>query len=223
MVLLDFSRAYDRVWKNALYTKLRDLEIPICAIKWVRSFLSDRRARVKWHKPLSRERIFREGLPQGSILAPLLWLCYVKDAPEVDCNLFADDTSLCATTTSIKQCGLHLQPALIVVESWCRRWKVELSAGKSQLTTFTLDPKESGGKSIPNLKIGGEQLQYGKHPTFLGVTLDGQLRFSKHADVVAKTMSFRRNGLRALSNRSTGASIRALKAAYVSTVREAGD
>ena len=76
LVLLDFSTAYDRVWKSALYKKLEDLQVPVCMIRWIRGFLTDRRARVRFSDTMSRERVFREGLAQGSVLAPVLWLCY---------------------------------------------------------------------------------------------------------------------------------------------------
>ena len=72
LVLLDFSRAYDKVWKSALYKKMADCQVHGDLIRWTKSFLDDRRGRVKWNETLSKERIFREGLPQGSVLAPTL-------------------------------------------------------------------------------------------------------------------------------------------------------
>ena len=73
-MVLDFARAYDRVWRAALLSKMARLGIPGCYIRLVKAFLCDRRARVRWGAALSDARVFQEGLPQGSVLAPLLWL-----------------------------------------------------------------------------------------------------------------------------------------------------
>ena len=76
LALLDFQKAYDRVWKDALLAKLGRLGVPAHVVKWLRNFLSDRRARVRWGNSTSDWRVFSGGLSQGSVLAPLLWLAY---------------------------------------------------------------------------------------------------------------------------------------------------
>jgi hypothetical protein len=189
LCLLDFSRAYDRVWKDALYAKMDRLGVPPCMIRWIRGFLSDRRARVSWNGTLSSLRVFREGLPQGSVLAPLLWLIYVNDldedvawaSPSAGLSLFADDSALLATARSLDSCSDILQPALGAVGRWCRQWKVDLSTGKCCYTTFTLDPAEANGKKRVTLYIEGSPLKYDPAPTFLGLKLDGHLSSVGHA------------------------------------------
>ncbi|KAF0300702.1 putative RNA-directed DNA polymerase from transposon BS [Amphibalanus amphitrite] len=151
MVLLDFARAYDRVWRAALLCKMARLGVPGCFIKWLRAFLSDRRARVRRGAARSDLRVFQEGLPQGSVLAPLLWLVYVNDIdvamPEhVSRSLFADDVALLACAPTARECDALLQPCLDAVDTWLRRWKVTPSVTKCTATLFTLDPRESGGK-----------------------------------------------------------------------------
>ena len=74
MVLLDFARAYDRVWRAALLCKKARLGIPGCFIRWTKTFLSDRRARVRWRAARSDYTVSKEGLPQGSVLASPYWL-----------------------------------------------------------------------------------------------------------------------------------------------------
>ena len=155
LVLLDFSRAYDKTWKAALYVKLKDLEVPTCMIRWIKGFLADRRARVRWNDTLSKERVFREGLPQGSVLAPALWLCYCNDiwqtvhdrAPDCGLSLFADDTALVASDRELKKCATKLQPALDAVTEWCSRWKVQLAqyedAAESKCC-YTVHARSSG-------------------------------------------------------------------------------
>ena len=65
-VMVDFSRAYDRVWKEGLLAKLGRIGTPTCLTRWIRSFLADRRAFVSWGPLRSRVRIMKEGLPQAA-------------------------------------------------------------------------------------------------------------------------------------------------------------
>ena len=102
LVLLDFSKAYDTVWREKLLLSMLDQGIPSQIIRWLRSFLSDRRARVNLHGHLSKMYIFKQGLPQGSVLAPLLFLFYINNLAEslpddVLSSLFADDVTILAT------------------------------------------------------------------------------------------------------------------------------
>ena len=101
------------------------LGIPTCHIKWTKSLIYDRRSRVRWNAITSKSRVFHEGLPQGSVLAPLLWL--INDISE-GCSskalwsLFADDTGILATARSLKECATVLQPALNHVYDWTKKW-----------------------------------------------------------------------------------------------------
>ena len=79
MVAVDMTAAYDRVNRCSLLQKMMDMDIPPCMLKWVKNFLADRRARVLWDETASTEVKMREGLPQGGVLSPLLWLCYSND------------------------------------------------------------------------------------------------------------------------------------------------
>jgi hypothetical protein len=166
LCLLDFSRAYDKVWKDGLYVKMDRLGVPPCMIRWIIGFLSDRRARVTWNGTLSYQKVFREGLPQGSVLAPLLWLIYINDladevsaaALESGLSLFADDSAILASAPNMDDCGIILQPALDAVARWCRKWKVRLSTEKCCYATFTLDPLEDNGKRRVDLNIEGTPL-----------------------------------------------------------------
>ena len=116
LLLADFSRAYDRVWRKALLVKMARKGIPTCYIRWVWGFLCDRKAFVVWQGAPSRKRTFAEGLPQGSILAPLLWLIYMDDLlnnnPQGSLVFaFADDTTYAAQGRSLLECETALQPA----------------------------------------------------------------------------------------------------------------
>ena len=224
MVLLDFARAYDRVWRAALLCKMARMGIPGCYIKWLKAFLSDRRARVRWGAARSDLRVFQEGLPQGSVLAPLLWLIYVNDIDEgmpqqVSRSLFADDVALLACAPSARECDAALQPCLDTVDAWLRRWKVTPSVTKCTATLFTLDPSESGGRVKPHLTLRGEELPHTRNPTFLGIKFDPQLTFADHIDDLKAKMSRRRRCLQALAGKTWGSHRRTIRAAYIGYIR----
>ena len=102
LTLLDFSKAYEMVWGEKLLLHMPDTGILSTFICWIRSFFNDRRARVKLSNVFSSSRRFTQGLPQGSILAPLLFLFYINNLASslnVDAVIaqFADDVSILTT------------------------------------------------------------------------------------------------------------------------------
>ena len=109
--------------EGRLLSKMGKMGVPAHVSLWVKNFLTDRRARVRWNHSTSKWRVFREGLPQGSVLTSLLWVTYINDIDqninsETVWSLFADDVTLLATGTSLNECGAKLQPALDAEASW---------------------------------------------------------------------------------------------------------
>ena len=106
LTLLDFSKAYDTVWREKLLLHMLNTGIPPTFIHWIRSFLNDRRGRVQLFSVFSSSQRFTQGLPQGSVLAPLLFLFYINDLAstlndDAVIVLFADD--VCILTTARKR------------------------------------------------------------------------------------------------------------------------
>ena len=218
-IMVDFSRAYDTVWKDGLVAKMARMNIPQCTIKWIRHFLSDRRAFVSWGSTRSRTRIMKEGLPQGSVLAPTLWLIYMNDAsdnwPEsVIRPAYADDLTLATRDKSIANCERNLQPAINLLSIWAKKWKVTISIPKTTCTLFTRDPREVNGKVKPRIVLDGTPINFDKEPKLLGVFLDSQLNFGRQVREVKTKLQRRLKILRCLTGRTWGCSSKNLKTFY---------
>jgi hypothetical protein len=99
LALLNFSKAYDKVWRADFLATMLKKGVPVRYVQWIQGFLSNRQARVRLSRAYSRTWAMREGVPQGSVLAPLLFLFVMDDLqdclPEgVHSSLFADDSAL---------------------------------------------------------------------------------------------------------------------------------
>ena len=118
MILCDISKAFDRVWHKDLLFKLRQLGISEILISWFADYLSGRKQSVIVNTVMSRSRTINVGVPQGSVLGPLLFLVYVNDISEnllSTFRLFADDTSLSCSATHIQDVQDILNHDLIII------------------------------------------------------------------------------------------------------------
>ena len=114
---IDFSKAFDSVWHPALYHKLISAGLPPCCARWTQSFLSDRRACVVFQNHKSRSFRVRRGVPQGSVLGPVLFSLFNNDLPaslpsSVSCSLYADDLAIWSSSPSVPTAVEATQGAL---------------------------------------------------------------------------------------------------------------
>ena len=209
MALVDFSRAFDKVWHTGLLYKLKRLGTPQCWVRWIDAFLSDRVSRVEFEGVRSAYRHIHSGVPQGSVISPLLFLIYIDDVVEnmpanSHASLFADDLAIWSSHPDVDSATNTVQEALDNISTWSHRWKMQISASKSETILFTPDSHQANLK--PNLLLDGVSLSFNPNPTFLGVTLDRSLSFKAHAKKLLAKLRKRNQITKALAGTSWGLS-----------------
>ena len=152
------------------------------ALKWFVSYLSDRRQRVIVNGKTSDWKPVTSGVPEGSLLAPLLFSMFINDLPngiESGCLLYADDVKIFRKITSPAD-GLSLQRDLNLLTEWSVRWGLTLNPIKCKSFTITLRRAPVQTKYF----ISGTELEHVSEIRDLGVTLDTKLTFASHVSGV---------------------------------------
>ena len=180
---IDFSKAFDSVWHSALFHKLISAGLPPYFARWTQSFLSDRRVCVVFQNHKSRSFRVRRGVPQGSVLGPVLFSLFINDLPaslpsSVSCSLYADDLAIWSSSPSIPTAVEATQGALFRLECWSEYWCLPLNPSKCEASFFSVDLHQANLQ--PNLLLLGSRLRFNPTPTFREVTFDRTLSFSKH-------------------------------------------
>ena len=129
---LDFRRAFDSVPHLRLLQKLHDMGVRGRLLEWLRSFLTERKQRVTVNGSFSDWVAVGSGIPQGTVLGPVLFIAFVNDLPgcvESACKLFADDTKVyVGAGTEIGR--RKLQQDLDAMATWSRKWKLPFNPSK---------------------------------------------------------------------------------------------
>ena len=176
-IYLDFSKAFDTVPHKRLLCKLRAYGIGGRLLRWVESFLTDRKQRVVLNGARSSWAAVRSGVPQGSVLGPLLFILFVNDLPDaLQCNIqmFADDTKLYLPVRDPSDAGL-LQADINAAMDWSKKWQLCFNPGKCKVLHV--------GKANNRLiySMGDSLLDSTDLERDLGVQVDAELKFREHA------------------------------------------
>ena len=207
LATLDFSKAYDMVWRADLYDTMLRKGVPPRYVRWLKGFLTNRQARVRLGGGVSKPRLFREGLPQGSVLSPLLFLFVINGLrqrlpPGVEVSMYADDVALWASHRDKAVAAAKVEEAVGVVFRWSQEKKLMLNLGKCEVSFFSTDTHEA--KWQPCVKVGATSLKFTPNPVFLGVMYDRTLSFRPQAERTAASLSKKTRLLSALAGSEWG-------------------
>ena len=137
-IFLDFRKAFDKVSHAKLIYKLHRMGFEDSILCWIESFLSNRRQRVKLNADVSSWADVTSGVPQGSVLGPLLFLVFINDLPglmKTNCKLFADASKLYAEVPSFEEHKM-LQEDLNKCDEWATQWGMEFHPKKCKVLHF---------------------------------------------------------------------------------------
>ncbi|MCP3875986.1 MAG: reverse transcriptase family protein [Desulfobacteraceae bacterium] len=179
-IYLDFSKAFDTVPHKRLITKMRGYGINKSTCQWVEDFLSNREHRVKVNGILSSSAKVTSGIPQGSVLGPILFILYINDLPDEVANdvyLFADDTKIYSKIDNDEDCN-RLQDDLDKMEEWSAKWLLTFNPEKCKV--LHLGKK----KSTHEYNLSETTIESSPCEKDLGVYVDHDLKFTEHMDKV---------------------------------------
>ena len=180
-IYMDYRKAFDTVPHNRLLGKLESYGFNDQLLGWIRSFLKGRTQKVTINDKDSSWKEVDSGIPQGSVLGPILFVIYINDLPELVSSkvyLFADDTKIYKVITD-EEDRLKLQDDLNKLSEWSNTWLLKFHADKCK--HMTIGRNKQGLEETPfKYKLNDSCLQTVKEEKDIGVTIDDELRFDTH-------------------------------------------
>lgn len=182
MILLDIEKAFDSVWHNGLLYKLVSVNMPMYLCKIIANFLEHRQFAVSVNNSISSFKNMPSGLPQGSILSPILYSIFTSDFKPnkgTDVAYYADDTALLSSSKLTGALLKKMEYSLSVCSKYFKKWKIKINHLKTQCIIF---PFNKSPKRTPTRQLifEGNEISIQNEVKYLGVILDKKLLFHKH-------------------------------------------
>jgi exonuclease III len=191
MCFLDIRKCFDTINHKILLIKLAKYGIKEYELKWFESYLSNRSQVVLHNGSPSGKRFINIGVPQGTILGPILFLLYVNDLSNVitkaQINIFADDVVIYSSHNNVDVLKCNLQNTINDVFSWYNEHKLSLSVEKC--TTMVIQNRQSSLPIELNLKLGDTPLKQVRSMKYLGTIIDDELKWSQNLNAIAKKIN----------------------------------
>lgn len=185
MVFCDIFKAFDRVWHKGLIFKLKQYGISGNLLNWLSHYLTNRNQKVFIGSSYSSTKFLNAGVPQGSVLGPLLFLIYVNDIAEPllsSTRLFADDSSLAVSSSDIRVIERTLNGDLHKILNWSKQWLVNFNPSKTEVVFFSLNHT-----APPSLKFDNVTLNFVEHHKHLGVILSNNGQWHEQITCIIKS------------------------------------
>jgi hypothetical protein len=183
VIYLDFQKAFDKVPHKRLIIKLKAHGIRGDVLRWIENWLKNRKQRVVINGKASHWNNVTSGVPQGSVLGPVLFLIYINDIDlDLTCIIskFADDTKIANTVTNVNQ-AVEMQNNLDKLANWAKTWQMRFNTDKCKVLHIGSRNEKA------NYVMDGNQLKTIEKEVDLGVTISNNLKPSMQcSDVVKK-------------------------------------
>lgn len=190
IVFIDFKKAFDSVWHKGLILKLICYGIEGPLILLLSSYLHNRTHSLRYKSVLSSSLRIERGIPQGSVLGPLLFLLFINDINEIVCNgqvrLCADDLVFWCKSKSFQTVYSQMQDFADKLTTWSRKWCLEINTDKS--STMFINNKR---KKLPNpfISLNGRHLNNQSSVKYFGIELNSNLTWNDQISAVLKKCS----------------------------------
>ena len=190
-LFIDLKKAFDTVNHKILLDKLKHYGVRGPPLSWMASYLKDRKQQVVIAGRLSSEKTLNVGVPQGSILGPILFLLYINDMPNVSSLffpiLYADDTTLLSSNNDYDALILTINNELPKLYTWTTANRLSLNLGKTYAMLFS-NRKQNINYDL-SIYFNNVKIKFKKNEDFLGLTIDNEARFSEHIGFVCSKLS----------------------------------
>ena len=189
-VFIDFSKCFDTLNRNILVRKLEAYGIRGIPLKLFESYLSERYQAVRVNGAISSFKLVSTGVPQGSVLGPILYLIYVNDLPYItnlfSVCLFADDTTLVFESSNNSELSHKCNAGVDLFNTWCCANRLSINFKKTYTMLFSniLHPED-----ISAIYLNGRVIKYASSLEYLGLIIDEKLKFNLHIDYISKKIS----------------------------------
>ena len=193
-IFLDFSKAFDTVDHVILSRKLKSIGLDDNSLNWFKSYLTNRQQKTSINDTLSSSLPVSVGVPQGSILGPLLFIIYINDMPSIvkHCKviLYADDTLLYYSSNSAREIEKYVNEALHLICRWLNENLLTLTCAKSKFVLFGSSKRL---KAFTNICIHVNDHELAREQTFkyLGITFAENLTWTDHLSNISTKINQR--------------------------------
>jgi retron-type reverse transcriptase len=200
LTMLDLRKAFDLVDHSLLLQKLHLYGLDDQALSWFTSYLKDKEFQVKIENELSSKASIKSGVPQGSILGPLLFIIHMNDLPlhlnDTQIDMFADDSTQYVSGRSVQSVQKQLSTEILPIIQWTETNKMVLNEQKTKAMFIASTRKVSEISQDLNITINDFQIETVLDGRLLGVQFDQTLSWSVHIDLLCKKISQRLGILR---------------------------
>ena len=198
-IFIDLSKAFDTIDHTILISQLEHYGVENNEFQWFISYMHNRQQYVEIENIKSTTETITTGVPQGSILGPLLFLIYINDLALASTKfspiMYADDTTLLSTLQNFKSnhssnsLSYNINAELTKITQWLAVNRLSLNAKNTKMMIFHSKQNKLSVNEIPIIKINGMPIERITEFKFLGVLIDSNLTWSPHCNYIANKLS----------------------------------